>query len=96
MAQYKVAYVKEQGQQMIIVPLDQSFHYKTEADKRVFTAYLQGCATSAGLSGRVVPVWMYNNSMYFIAPQQWRPFFATLSWSRVMASLNMTLTCSEV
>lgn len=75
MSKYKIAHVKEQGQQMIIIPLDSSFHHKTSDEQSGIKNALQSCASSAGLAGTVVPVWLHGGSMYFIAPQPWHPFF---------------------
>ncbi len=33
MAQYKIAHLREQGQDMIIIPLDNSFEHKTQHDQ---------------------------------------------------------------
>ncbi|MEA5549527.1 hypothetical protein VB713_00780 [Anabaena cylindrica UHCC 0172] len=76
MTQFKVAHLREQGQDMIIVPLEQSYRYKTSAEQNEILKSLQVCARSAGLAGTVVTVWDAGDGrMGFLAPSQWRSFF---------------------
>jgi hypothetical protein len=78
MPKYKVAHIKEQGQDMIIVPVDSSFGNKSQEEQNEITFMLQKCATSAGLAGTVVPVWDKGGGrMAFLAPEPWHPFFKT-------------------
>ncbi|MFC4456580.1 hypothetical protein [Deinococcus sonorensis] len=95
MSNFDVAHIREQGQQMIIVPLNSNFHFQTPTQRQATIDALQACARSARLAGRVVPVWLHAGSMYFIAPSQWRPFFQSLSWNDIMANINGTLTCTD-
>jgi hypothetical protein len=90
---FKVAHIKEQGVNLIIVPLDSSFDHKPESDQHETIEALQVCATSAGLAGGVVPVWRSGNSMKFIAPPKWHAFFKSIHWDFVMVNINKELTC---
>lgn len=91
---FPVAHLHEQGADMIIVPLDDDFDLKLEEEKHQTKEALQMCASSAGLRGTVVPVWMARNGrMTFIAPRPWHPFFASLSMGAVQANLNRELIC---
>lgn len=93
MARFKIAHIREQGVDLIIVPLDSSFGNKTQSEQSETIASLQLCASSAGLAGKVVPVWREGSSHRFIAPQQWHPFFKSIGWNQIMASINKELTC---
>jgi len=94
MAEFRIAHLHEQGQDMIIIPLDRSFGHKTSSEQNEITYSLQLCAQSAGLAGTVVPVWDAGGGrMGFLAPTQWRGFFASLSLGIVAQNLNMVLTC---
>ena len=94
MAKYKVAHIREQGIDLIVAPLDSSFNSRTSQDQQDFIAMLQACATSAGLAGVVVPIWMSGSSVKFIAPPNWHPFFKSPGiYQRVIASINKELTC---
>jgi hypothetical protein len=93
MPNYKIAHLREQGQDMIIIPLDNSFEDKTEKDQKATIASLQIRAQQAGLAGIVVPVWEGNGGrMKFIAPQQWHPYFESLSLAFVQMNLNKQLS----
>lgn len=91
--QFKIAHLKEQGQDIIIVPLESSFGYKSTQQKNSITNALQLCASGAHLRGTVVPVWEQGNNFNFIAPQPWHPFFKGLSMQVVMQNVNKQLTC---
>lgn len=94
MPQYKIAHLREQGQDMIIIPLDQSYGYKSNADQNRIKRNLQACAVSAGLAGTVVTVWeTLSGQMSFLAPVQWQSYFSTMSLSDVYANINKTLIC---
>jgi hypothetical protein len=86
--QFKVAHIREQNIDLIITPLESSFHHKTPREQEDILDELQTRATEAGLAGTVVPVWMIGNRMGFIAPPNWHPFFASISWDDILASVN--------
>jgi hypothetical protein len=93
MSTYKIAHLREQGADMIIVPLDSSFGNKVESEQHEFVTALQLCARSAGLAGIVVPVWREGNGHRFIAPRNWHNFFRTFPYNSIIANLNKELTC---
>lgn len=95
MTRIPIAHIREQGQDIIIVPLDRSFEYKTRDEQTGITQSLQYTASSAGLAGKVVPVWDGGGGrMAFIAPVQWHRFFQSLSLPVVARMLNRELICS--
>jgi hypothetical protein len=92
MPRFNVAHLREQGQDMIIVPLDSSFGRKSSSDQRAITTDIQMHARGAGLKGTVVPVWDSGGGrMAFIAPQPWHPFFSSLNLHGVDANINREL-----
>lgn len=94
MAEFDVAHLREQGQDMIIIPLDRDFGYKSGDEQAAIHRSLQLCATSAGLRGSVALVWDTGGGrMGFRAPQPWHPFFRGLDLRTVAANINRTLTC---
>jgi hypothetical protein len=93
MNKFKVAYFKEQGVTLIVIPLAQSFGSKSTSDQNDTIAALERCAHSAGLAGTVVPVWRSGSSHRFICPPNWTPFFKTFTWNQIMANINKELTC---
>lgn len=93
MPSVKVAHLREQGQNMIIVPLDSSFGREPQPQQDATIRELQMRASGAGLAGRVVPVWDNGGGrMAFIAPQPWHPFFRSLSLQAVWGNVNRELS----
>jgi hypothetical protein len=93
MPSFEVAHIQEQGQNMIIVPLDSDFEWQTPLVHGDTVRELELRSRAAGLAGRVVLVWEGGNGrMKFIAPQNWHPFFRSLSLAFVFRNLNKTLS----
>ena len=93
MSKYKVAHIREQGIDLIIVPLEPAFDRQPETAQHATIGGLQACANAAGLRGTVVPVWLVAGRMRFIARPEWHPFFRGLQWETVIGNLNKELTC---
>lgn len=93
MSRYKFAHFREQGQDMIVVPLEPSFGNKSSDDQHAFIAAFQACTRSAQLPGTVVPIWRSGNRVNFIAPQPWHGFFRSAGiWNLILANINKELT----
>jgi hypothetical protein len=88
MPRFRVAHLRQQGQDMIIVPLESSFGNKSSANQHAIVTELQAHARGAGLAGKIVPVWESGGGMRFIAPPPWHPFYQSLSIQGVMQNLN--------
>jgi hypothetical protein len=94
MPTYNIAHIREQGVDLIIVPLQASFGSKSRSAQNKVQFYLQECATSAGLAGTVIPVWeVGDGGMGFLAPPNWHPFLRSINLAFVMANINRKLTC---
>ena len=92
MPRFKVAHIKEQGADMIIIPLDHSFSSKTTQGQNEILNELQVRASSAGLAGKVVPVWDNGGGrMAFMAPPNWHSFFNSINLRFVFANINREL-----
>ena len=91
MPNFKIAHVREQGIDLIIVPLDNSFGNKPDSEQRAVIGELQIHAGAAGLAGTVIPVWEQSGLMRFIAPTNWHPFFRGLNLQWVWANVNREL-----
>ncbi len=92
MPRFKVAHLHEQGQDMVIIPLESSFGSKSDAEQREIIGELQDRSSAANLKGTVVPVWESGGRMSFIAPQPWHPFFRGLSMQTVFVNINKELS----
>ena len=92
MPRFKVAHIKEQGIDLIIIPLDSAFRTKSREQQDEVTLELQKRADAAGLAGTVVPVWDAGGGrMAFIAPQRWHPYFKGIDLAFVAANYNREL-----
>jgi hypothetical protein len=95
MVEFAVAHVREQGQDMIIVPMKREFGLKAESEQHQLIGELQQVARKAGLAGTVVTVWEASRGrMAFIAPRPWHPFFRSIGLSWVAANINRKLIVS--
>jgi hypothetical protein len=93
MAHFKLAHIREQGVDLIIVPLDRSFGWKSTTEQNQIASQLQLRAASAGLAGTVVPVWDHGGGrMGFLAPNGYAPFFRSISLSFVARNINRELS----
>ena len=87
-----IAHIKEQGQNIIIIPLrSSSIHSKHSAEQNAIRDFLQDGASSADLKG---VVWESGSSFYFIAPNAWKNFFKSIDMDFFIANLNRSLTYS--
>ena len=92
MPSFDVAHLHQQGQNMILVPLDDSFDHKSSAEQNGFLAELQMRAHQAGLAGRAVAVWMQGYETRFLGPTQWRAFFESIDMRFVLANVNLEIS----
>ncbi|MEO9299000.1 hypothetical protein [Devosia alba] len=93
MPKFKVAHLRQQGQDMVIVPLSAEFGRRTQDEQQEMIAEIQQHSSAAGLAGIVVPVWPGGGGrMGFIAPQPWHPFFRSMSLAGVQRNLNRELS----
>jgi hypothetical protein len=93
MPRFQVAHVREQGIDLIIIPLDSGFGQKLSSEQNEITSGLQVRARGAGLAGTVVPVWNSGGGrMAFIAPPNWHSFFRGLSLNSIATNLNKEIS----
>jgi hypothetical protein len=92
MTKLQIAHIREQGVDLIIVPLDKSFAAQTAAQQQGAIDALRMSASLAGLAGDVVPVWdTGDNRMGFLAHKNYHPYFVSISLEFVYANLNKEL-----
>jgi hypothetical protein len=93
MPTFEVAHIKEQGMNLIIVPLASTFGRLSSTEENARTRQLQIRANAAGLAGTVVTVWDGgDNRMGFLALTGFCPFFSGLSLSQVQQSINKKIS----
>ena len=92
MAELDIAHINEQGEDMILIPLNNSFGYKAPGEQKETIEMLQSCAVKAGLKGKVIPVWNdVVNRMNFVAPEFYHPFLFSINYNFVLRNLNKKL-----
>jgi len=95
MATFDVAHIRQQGVDLIIIPLTSSFGHKTSNEQKSIVVALQAASRSAGLAGTVVPVWDAGfGRMAFLAPRPWHSFFASINLMFVSSNINRQLICN--
>jgi hypothetical protein len=92
MPRYEVAHLREDGQDMIIFPLDDSFEYKSERDKHAILEELEARAHAAGLAGTGVALWECGGRTKFIAPKPWHPFFREFGMAEALQYINVEVS----
>ena len=89
---YKIAHIHEQGNDMIIVPVDAEFENRSKNEMQRILDFLQEAAVRAGLAGIVVPVWDHGGGMMaFLTPRPWLPFFQSIDMNFVWRNVNREL-----
>lgn len=92
MPSFNVAHVKEQGQNMLLFPLDSSFDHKPETDQKAVVAELEMRAHRAGLAGRAAAIWESGGRTHTLGPPSWAGFLRSLSMRAVLASVNKKIS----
>jgi hypothetical protein len=90
---FDIAHIREQGQDMILIPLNSSFGARSNKDQREIVAALDACATSAKLGGEVVVFWEFDGKFNFMGPKPWHPFLKSIDSKYVAKRINKKLTC---
>jgi hypothetical protein len=92
MTKYKIAHIKEQGQDMIIIPLDSRFGAKSSVVQNEIYEEFSERSASAGLRGKVVLIWKNGRNTKFIAPTPWINFFKSISYNDILRNINKELS----
>jgi len=92
---YEIAHIREQGQNMIIVPVSSAVGSKNQQQQNKIRDSLQMFSVDAGLAGSVCLVWSTGNRFNFLAPPQWHNFFRSIDMRFVTENINKKLTCNS-
>lgn len=92
MPRFRVAHIHEQGQNMIIFPLDQSFGDKSNQDQNEALSDLEYRANRAGLAGHAVAIWQHGHHTHFRGPSKWQNFLRSINIRWVLANVNKELS----
>jgi hypothetical protein len=89
---YKVAHIREQGKDVIIIPISNINNDLTNEKLNEIRRIFQTHAIKTKLSGDVCLVWEFNNKLCALAPPQWKTFCASLNMRIVKQYINKELT----
>jgi hypothetical protein len=93
MVSFDVAHIREQGQDMIIVPMADDYGRRRASDQSAIETQLAIAARSAGLAGCIVTIWKASGGrMEFRAPRPWHPFFTSIDLNYIVANINRRIT----
>ncbi|WP_172705021.1 hypothetical protein [Sphingomonas sp. LH128] len=92
MPKFKLAHIKEQGQNMLLFPLDASFSNNTPAQREALLQELEDRAHAAGLAGRAAVFWNTGNRTFWLGPPPWRNFLNSINMHTVLASINKSIS----
>ncbi len=92
MPSFKTAHIREQGQDMIIFPLDNSFGSKSSSDQSDALTDLEFRANAAGLAGHAAAVWESGNRTYSLGPRPWQGFLQSISMRWVWLNVNKEIS----
>ena len=97
MQKFKVAHIREQGQDMIIVFVNAQVGTWSDERREQLSEQLQICANSANLAGLVVLMWQTPlGHSKFSAPKQWHTFLQSVSYQMLAGNINKELTCNNL
>lgn len=92
MPSYKVAHIREQGQDMLLFPLSPQFGQLSQDDQNDFLWELERRANAAGLAGSAAVFWQHGGHGHFMGPKQWHPFLRSVSMNFVMQNVNREIS----
>lgn len=93
MPTYPCAQIDRDGQNLLIVPLDDNFESMSSAAKASVAEVFEAKARAAGFVGVLIPVWRRKaNLMGFLAPVTHHPFLQSLDIETVSGMINGKLS----
>jgi hypothetical protein len=93
MPSFQVAYLRHNGQDLIIVPVDRSFAKRSPTEQARIQEAFQRSALAADMPGAVVTVWEDSSGrMAYRAPPPFHEFLKTIDMVYVATALNRSLS----
>ena len=93
MPSFQVAYLRHNGQDLIIVPVDRSFAKRSPTEQARIQEAFQRSAMAADMPGVVVTVWEDSTGrMAFRAPPPCHDFLKSIDMVYVATALNRSLS----
>jgi hypothetical protein len=88
MPRYEIAHIREQGQDIIIFALDQSFGHQSEDDQLATLADFSRRCRGANLRGQVAILWPSGAQTRFIGPQIWYSYLESINIAYAISQRN--------
>ena len=88
MPSFDVAHIREQGQSMLLFPLNSSFGQKSRSDQYNVLAELEIRANAAGLGGHAAAFWQIGGRTHHVGPRRWSAFLQSVSMRLVLSNVN--------
>jgi hypothetical protein len=92
MPTFKLAHVREQGQNMLLFPLGGNVAHKTTQEQHGILAELEDRAHAAGLAGRAAIFWESGGRTRSLGPKAWANFLRSMSMNAVLRSVNKSIS----
>ena len=92
MPTFKLAHIREQGQNMLLFPLSGSFSHKSSREQQSILVELEDRAHAAGLAGRAAVFWESGGRTHSLGPKPWSNFLRSLSLQAVLRSVNKSIS----
>lgn len=89
---FKLAHIHEQGQDMLLFPLDNSFEFSSSDQQNATVEELELRANQAGLAGHAVAFWERGGRTRFLGPVPWRGFLQSMDLRSVLANVNREIS----
>jgi hypothetical protein len=91
---YRVAHVRYQGSDMVIVIINPSFFHGSNRDQQRWFTSIQQCVRSVKLAGQTLVVTNDNGRFRFYGPNDWHKFLRTIDMNWVSSRVNKSMTCN--
>lgn len=92
MQRFKVAHIREQGEDLIIVFVADQVEFMSAAQKNQILSALQLCSATAGLQGTVVMLW----SRGVWCESRLHRLFSSVPYHVLYSNINKELTCNNL
>jgi hypothetical protein len=95
MSTYRIAHLNHQGHNVVLVELEESFHYRSVQEKESALGYLQRATAGAGLAGEVALAWQGpDGRAQFFAVEKWHRFCESIDLNFIRRNVNKQLHCT--
>lgn len=92
---YRIAHLHHQGHNVVLVEIEQAFHYRTLEQQRSTLGYLQRAVGAAGLAGEVALFWEGpDGRAQYLAFQKWQVYCRSIDLAFVRGNVNRELRCA--